>query len=247
MHNYEKFVYLPDPHGDHQCERSNNMAYDFIQDFKPEHVIAGGDVFDFRNLRKGASQEDQMESMAKDVRMGKEWLRRFKPTVYLRGNHCERLWETAEYHANGMVMDIAQSGVNDIENIVAELGCHMIRYWQGQVHKIGQAKFAHGHMCPMHTAKATAEFYGAGTTFVGHTHSVDYYRAKGIDRCEAFVCGCLSRLDVKYAERRGNTSRWENGFAYGLIHKVSGEVMGFQARGLDNGDWIFPSEIMIKE
>ncbi len=243
--NYERFVYLPDPHGDQQCEKSNRIAHEFMQDFKPEHIIAGGDVFDFRNLRNGASKEDQAESMEADVRMGKEWLLKFKPTTYLRGNHCERLWDASEHHANGMVQDVAQRGVRDITNIIDGLGCEMIKYDFKQCKRIGRAKFAHSLFCPMHTAKKGAEYYGAGTTFLGHTHSIDYYQAQGIDFAECFVAGCLSRLDPKYAERRANTSRWQNGFCYGMIHKISGHVMGFQARGLQNGEWVFPSEMVV--
>ena len=240
---YERFIALPDPHGDHADHKSNQIAYEFMQDFEPEHVISLGDVFDFRPLRKGASKEDQAESMAEDVRMGKEWLRKFKPTVYCLGNHDARLWEAMEYNPNGIIMDLARQGVKDIEYICRENNTEIVPYNFKQCHRIGKANFAHGIQCPMHTAKATAEYYGAGTTFVGHTHSIDYYRSKHIVKAEAYVCGCLCKTDPAYAERRPNTSRWENGFAYGMIHKNTGEVTAWQAKGDGDGVWILPSEM----
>lgn len=85
-----------DPHGDMQDLPTRKAFFDFAALWKPKLRICGGDLWDFRPLRAGASDDEKRETMRGDFKAGVKWFNEFKPTVYLRGNHCQRLWRLAK-------------------------------------------------------------------------------------------------------------------------------------------------------
>jgi hypothetical protein len=86
--SFKKFVAGFDVHGDQQCKKTNEVFFKFVDQWKPDYRIAGGDIFDFRPLRGKATTEERRESVMADRNDGMEWLARFEPTHYLLGNHC---------------------------------------------------------------------------------------------------------------------------------------------------------------
>jgi len=88
IHGWKKFLLGTDPHGDMQDEAANRVFFQFADDFKPDLRVCGGDVWDFRPLRKGANEEEKKESVKKDFEAGRDWIKKFKPNFLLRGNHC---------------------------------------------------------------------------------------------------------------------------------------------------------------
>jgi len=87
----KKFVICGDNHGDMADEKSVSALVAFIADFKPEIRVHLGDNWDFRNLRKGASDDEKAASLADDWETGSDFMRAFfdggKENAYLRGNH----------------------------------------------------------------------------------------------------------------------------------------------------------------
>ena len=94
--SWTKFVFATDSHGDMQDDASVAMFFKFMAEWKPAIRVMGGDAFDLRPLRKGASEDEKRESIRADIIAGKKFLKRMQPTHFLRGNHDERLWELAE-------------------------------------------------------------------------------------------------------------------------------------------------------
>lgn len=87
MSNWTRFIAGFDVHGDKQNKVACEVFFRFMKDWKPEIRVMGGDLFDFRPLRRKASEEEKRESMREDFEAGMGFLKRMRPTHYLRGNH----------------------------------------------------------------------------------------------------------------------------------------------------------------
>src|SRR5690349_11522891 len=93
---WDPFVFASDNHGDKQDPRAVKAFTKFLGLWKPTIRIHGGDNWDFRPLRRGASEEEKRESMTADFDAGDRFLKILKPTHFQRGNHDERLWILAK-------------------------------------------------------------------------------------------------------------------------------------------------------
>ena len=49
-----------DVHGDQQDKKACEVFFKFAKDWKPEIRVMGGDLFDFRPLRKKASEDERL-------------------------------------------------------------------------------------------------------------------------------------------------------------------------------------------
>lgn len=87
MSNWTKFQVGFDVHGDQMDPAANRVFFEFASHWKPEIRVMGGDLFDFRPLRRKANEDEKRESMRKDFECGMDWLKQFRPNHYLRGNH----------------------------------------------------------------------------------------------------------------------------------------------------------------
>lgn len=234
-----KFLIATDVHGDKQDAPSNKVLFNFIKDFKPQIRVFGGDLWDFRAIRKGASADEQRESMAADYVAGINWIKQFKPTYFLRGNHDERLWDLAESD-NGVLSDYAASGTVEISALLDSMKCPMLPYHKRDgVLRLGSLKVLHGFHCGVHAARQTALVYGSA--IFGHTHVIDEHSIGGLDRRVARNIGCLCQLDMEYNSRNPNTLRQAHGFAYGVLNDKTGEYHVLQAESI-NGRWVLPSD-----
>ncbi len=219
---------------------ANKALFAFMQSFKPHYRICGGDLFDLRALRKKAGGEEQRESIDADYRAGIDWLKTFKPTHLLRGNHDERLWDKAAENS-GPLSDYCRLLVGDVTDRLVRLDCEMFPYHKRLgVLKIGHLKFLHGFFCGVTAARQTAVSYGSA--LFGHGHAIDVASASGFDRRVARMVGCLCRLDMDYNRASVNSLRYAHGFAYGVIDDKTGNYTCFQCEGVD-GKFYFAEKI----
>ena len=72
-----RFVVASDNHGDMADATATEALFAFIEDYKPEIRIHAGDNWDFRNLRKGASDDEKAASLEDDWDCGARFLERF--------------------------------------------------------------------------------------------------------------------------------------------------------------------------
>lgn len=56
MSNWTRFIAGFDFHGDKQNKAACEVFFRFMKDWKPEIRVMGGDLFDFRPLRRKASE-----------------------------------------------------------------------------------------------------------------------------------------------------------------------------------------------
>ena len=237
--NWKKFIVASDVHGDMQDAAACRVFFNFVQSFKPDIKVFAGDLWDFRAIRKGASEDERQESMAKDYTAGLNWLKTFRPNYFLRGNHDERLWELADSD-KGVMSDYAQSGVVEITSELAKMKCQMLPYHKRDgVLKLGSLKILHGFHCGVFAARQTALVYGSA--LFGHTHVIDEHSIGGLDRRVARNIGALCKLDMDYNSRNPNTLRQAHGFAYGILDERTGVYHVQQAEEI-NGTWMLPSD-----
>lgn len=230
-----------DIHGDKQDASANRVFFQFCELWKPSIRVCGGDLFDLRPMRKGASAEEQRESIKKDFEAGMEWLDRFKPHFFIRGNHDERLYDLAE-NGVGIARDYASTKVQELERELKRKKCRMLPYdKRNNILRIGHLKMLHGFSSGIFAARQTALVYGS--CLFGHIHAIDTHAIPGLERRVAKAVGCLCRLDMDYNSRQPNTLRQAHGFPYGVINEKTGHYHVWQAEKIGS-KWLMASDIV---
>ncbi len=238
---WQRFIAAFDVHGDKQDKQANEAFFKFTAQWKPHIRIFGGDLWDFRPLRSKANDEEKRESMKVDFEAGMDWLKRFKPDYFVRGNHDERLWDLKEAD-NGVRSDYAALGILEIEKETKSMGCRMLPYHKRDgLLRIGHLKVLHGFACGIYAARNTALVYGS--CLFGHVHDITEHSIPGLERRVARSCACLCDLDMPYAARTPNTLRQANGWAYGVINQRSGDYFCWQAEKVGKS-FMIPSDII---
>lgn len=239
--SWTKFIAGFDVHGDKQHANSVRVFHEFTQIWKPKIRVMGGDLWDFRPLRKKASEEERRESMKADFDAGCGFLEDFRPTHLIRGNHCQRLWDLAE-EDRGIQSDFAMQGVDDITDRLDKMKCQMLPYdKRAGILRIGHIKILHGFHSGVYAARQTALIYGS--CLFGHIHTIDEHAIPGLERRVARCCGCLCELDLEYNSRQPSTLRQAHGFAYGIVNEKTGNYHTWQAEEVD-GKWVIPTDMV---
>ena len=233
----QRFIAAFDNHGDMADPGALAAFFDFLEHWKPEIRIHGGDCFDFRALRRGASEEELRDGLTADYDAGCIFIERFRPTHWTRGNHDERLYDRI-----GGDDRMVAGYCKDLADGIAEVtpGCQILPYHKRNgVLTIGHLKVIHGYHAGVTAARQAALVYGS--VLMGHVHTIDVYSIPGIERRVGRVCGALCRLDMDYNRAQPSTLRHAHGWAYGVLFP-SGAYQCWQAETVD-GQWVFPSEI----
>lgn len=235
MTTHRRFVVASDSHGDQVDPDTERALFAFIADFKPQIRIHAGDIFDFRNLRRGASDDEKAHSLEDDWRMGSDFMRRFfdggKENHFLRGNHDERLWHFA-HSATGLLRDYAHDGIARVEKLVKQSRAKMLPYDSRLgVLKLGALKVIHGYAAGIGAARKHAIVYR--NVLFGHTHNCDVAGAESDEGVsEARGIGACCRLDMPYNAHQTGKLRHQNAFCYGLLFE-DGTYQLNQAKKID--------------
>lgn len=225
--SWKRFVFATDIHGDRQHKPTVDALLRFCDLWKPQVRVCGGDLFDFRPMRRGASEDEKAEGFTADFNAGMKFLKLFKPDVYLRGNHCERPWDIAAGRP-GVVRDLMQEFVGKIEREVKAMRCRMLPYHKREgVYQLGHLKMLHGYACGINAARKHAWTYS--NCLFGHTHSIDHVTLERPERTMARNVGCLCELDMDYNRAHIASLRHSHGWAYGVVHDRTGLFHVFQA------------------
>ncbi len=236
MSDVTRWAIAFDNHGNKAVKHVVETFFSFIDDFKPTIRIHGGDCFNFAALRKGASDQDKREAMADDFDAGIKFIERYKPTVFLRGNHDERLYDATKSD-DGKVRDYADSLTKQIKAALA--GCPMIEYNKRKgVYQLGDHKVIHGYNCGMYAARHAAAAYGH--VLMGHVHTDNEQSVARIEGAKGHSFGCMCELDQDYNRGHLNTLAQCHGWAYGFLYP-SGAVQVVHAKQID-GRWILPTD-----
>lgn len=214
-----RFVLAADPHGDMADPPTVAALFDFIADWKPEIRIHMGDNWDFRNLRKGASDDEKAESLAEDWDAGDRFIRRFfdggKERIFLRGNHDERLYDFTR-SATGILRDYANDGAKRLESIIRACRAKMLPYDSAAgIYHLGRLLVIHGFFCGVYACRQHANTYG--NCAFGHVHTDESAPVPSLKAASADSIPCLCRRDLDYANKKTGKLRWAQGWGYGLL------------------------------
>jgi metallophosphoesterase superfamily enzyme len=231
----EKFVALWDLHwgyerkGGHKVplhdSKALNVALSFIKDFKPDHVILGGDILDCGSIshhnfgKPGAVEGFRMLADAKELKeavieplekIGADTL------TYIVGNHEKWLSDliVKTPALDGIVNVEAMLDLDDDWNVVPN----------GETHKLGKLVFMHGDQVKggEHSAKWATVAYEANVRF-GHHHTFQTYtKTSALDANghTGIAVPCLCRKNPNYGG--GSPNRWMQGFLWGYVNGPKG-------------------------
>lgn len=226
----KRWMACGDTHGDMIEPKLRDAALRFRDKFKPHYRIDGGDVFDMRSLRKGASAEERAESVQLDVEAGESWIRDYQPTQLLWGNHDARLWEAKEKCGDANLKMLYNMLADRISDYVASVGCKAFPYdFERGVFKLADTSFIHGYHHNMHAAYKAGQVYGNVIMF--HVHQFARVSIERSDGSVAESCGCMAKKDMGYNRRRTGTFRWDQGFKYGYIQ--DGKLISLDAKWIN--------------
>lgn len=239
----ERFVVAPDTHGDMIDRESEAALFDFMQDWKPTIRVHSGDAWDFRNLRRGASEDEKADSLLDDWDAGSDFLERFfdggKRNHFLRGNHDERLWHL-QRSASGLLRDYAGDCIKRVEALMRKTRAQMLPYDAALgVLRLGNLSVVHGYHHGVGAARMHAAIYR--NVIFGHVHTIESAPVASLEPAEARSIGCLCRRDMDYVNAKTGKLRWGNGWCYGLLFE-DGTYQLFQARKI-NGRFYAASEV----
>ena len=245
MSTPRRFVVASDNHGDLSDGQSTQALFDFIRDFRPDIRVHAGDCFDFRNLRRGASDEEKAGTLEDDWAAGSDFLRRFfdggKRNHFLRGNHDERLWHF-ERSCVGLIRDYARDGIKRIEALVKRSRATMQPYDAALgILDLGKLRILHGYHAGVGAARHHAAIYG--NCLFGHVHTIESAPVASLEPAEARSIGCMCVRDIDYINAKTGKLRWAQGWAYGYLFE-DGTYQLFQTRKI-NGRFYAASEIKI--
>lgn len=201
-----------------------NVALAFAQDFKPDHVILGGDILDCGAIshhnhgKPGAVEGFRLLGDAKELRKSLidpiESLRP-KTLTYIVGNHEDWLTDLVEQVP-------ALEGIVDIRSILS-----LKKKWtiipQGEAFKLGKLVFIHGDQIKggQYPAKLAVDAYQRNV-FFGHHHTHQAFtKVSALDQNghTGTAAPCLCRKGPRYGG--GAPNKWVQGFVHGWSDSTS--------------------------
>lgn len=237
MAKYRKWLCAADNHGDQADPETLAAFHEFARHWKPDHRIHLGDCFDLRWLRGKASEGEKRERVTADIDAGIDFIKRFKPDVFVTGNHDYRLFKAAECD-DGKLADFAAYLICDIKDA---LGSATLLPWckRRGVHSLGKLRFIHGYHSGVYAVRQAAMVWG--NVCMGHIHASDQASFGHLDRVTAHSSGCIAAVDLDYNRGSPGTLRQSNGWLYGLSF-ANGDFIVWHAEKTA-GTWVLPSEI----
>jgi hypothetical protein len=231
------FVYASDSHGDMADPEALQALWAFCKDYKPDVRVAGGDHYDFRALRRGVGSNDAEsgESLKADIEAGNDFMARFRPSVWLWGNHEHRLDTLINTSASAMVRDYCQDIKDAITANAKANGCKTILPYHADkgVYRLGAVAMVHGYAHGINATSLQGLHYAehGGALIHGHTHNLASIALTQHGSGNAFSAGCLcDKAAMAYSAHRLASARWGSGFVAGwvdgrdykawLVHKV---------------------------
>jgi hypothetical protein len=214
----KRFTFLSDTHGNKIDNVASHAAMKFVEEFKPHYRFAGGDYYELKAFRRGATKDEKRESMREDRRAAAGWLRWYRPTHVFEGNHDVRLRDIARA-GNGPLSDYAQETFEEFESVLAELRATYFPYDKrlGRL-KINGISFMHGFgNGGQNAARDHAKVYG--DCMFGHGHARDEQSVPFDGRdATGHMVPCLCDLDMDFQRSALNTLRHSHGFGFGYFN-----------------------------
>jgi len=213
----EKFIIAFDLHSSFQDPRTVDAFFDFKRSFRPTINILGGDIWDLTALRSGASGKDYNTSLADDFKAGADFVKRFKPTAALFGNHEDRM-ERIIQNGSGPTREYSQILMDNITELYDKMNIKPISYDKRNYYQLGNYRVIHGSHCGIGAIRTHAMRYG-GNVIHGHVHAPGTYSVPSVDGFKAYSAPCMCQVDYEYNKTNTTAMGHRNGWIYGIIKR----------------------------
>jgi hypothetical protein len=212
-----RWIFVSDTHGDREDPAAMEAMYEFLNWWKPTVRIAGGDHGDFRSLREKASENERQESCEEDVAAMCRFFERYRPTVWTKGNHDDRVYRVIDDpRTKGTLRDACRAFARRIESSLPESCIRLPYALRRGAHRMGQMHFTHGYAHGKSAALDMVRTFGTSVVF-GDLHRCEETPADDINGSIGMCAGCLCQLDMDYAKNTRGALRWSHGFVYGVM------------------------------
>jgi hypothetical protein len=231
----EKFVALYDVHFGYERRNGHRaplhdskaikVALDFIKEFKPDHVILGGDILDcgcishHNHGKPGAVEGFRLLADAQEARVAIinpiEELKT-KSLTYIVGNHEDWLTDLVDQIP-------ALEGIVDVRSLLK-----LKKAWkiveQGESHRLGKLIFIHGDQIRGGDAIAkNATLAYEKNVRLGHYHTFQAYTKTSAVESNGhtgIAVPCLCKKSPRY--NNGSPNKWMQGFLWGYVNGPEG-------------------------
>jgi hypothetical protein len=200
---------LCDWHIPYEDKRVLNVAFNFIEETKPEIIIID-EVVDFYALSKFSKDPKRRLELQNELDEAQTWLWRLRKRfpnstiTMIESNHDRRLMK----YLSSQAPELAYLRCLKFSHLLGLDGMK-INYTQHFVHK--RVLFKHGDIVRRDSAMtAKAEFVKEGMAGCsGHSHRAGvFYQTLRGGKYSWVECGCLCSLKPDYVE---GTANWQNG------------------------------------
>jgi metallophosphoesterase superfamily enzyme len=226
----ERYLYLTDLHwgyerrGGHKTplhdQKALNVALEFAKDFKPDHIILGGDMLDcgcishHNHGKPGATEGFKLLADAKELQQALiKPVEALKPKTltYITGNHEDWLTDLVDQIP-------ALEGIVDVRSVL-----NLSEKWKivpvGEAHRLGKLVLIHGDQVKggENCAKWATMAYEKNVLF-GHFHTHQQFsKTSAVEEHghTGVAVPCLCKKGPKYGG--GSPNRWQQGFAFGYL------------------------------
>ena len=241
-------IAMGDNHGHLACDDTLDAIMEGVSRYKPKVRVHLGDNWDMTCLRKGIENgsKEAIDNLREDMDAGIKWVRRYKPTHFLFGNHEWRVYDLLQNTDSMSKARKAQDVIDEMKRELRAVGCKVIKPYDVRDCKITieGIDFIHGMSHGKNALLQDQSTYGTpGHGFaMGHLHREEQLNYQHIEGGAAFLCGCAMDISLaNYALRRSATLRWQNGF----LRFVSDgkKYKGYQIHRWDSKHWVFDGEL----
>ena len=241
-------IAMGDNHGHLACDDTLDAIMEGVSRYKPKVRVHLGDNWDMTCLRKGIENgsKEAIDNLREDMDAGIKWIRRYRPTHFLFGNHEWRVYDLLHNTDSMSKARKAQDVIDEMKRELRAVGCKVIKPYDVRDCKITieGIDFIHGMSHGKNALLQDQATYGTpGHGFaMGHLHREEQLNYQHIAGGAAFLCGCAMDISLaNYALRRSATLRWQNGF---LRFVTDGKkYKGYQIHRWDSKHWVFDGEL----
>lgn len=241
-------IAMGDNHGHLACDDTLDAIMEGVSRYKPKVRVHLGDNWDMTCLRKGIENgsKEAIDNLREDMDAGIKWIRRYRPTHFLFGNHEWRVYDLLHNTDSMSKARKAQDVIDEMKRELRAVGCRVIKPYDVRDCKITieGIDFIHGMSHGKNALLQDQATYGTpGHGFaMGHLHREEQLNYQHIEGGAAFLCGCAMDISLaNYALRRSATLRWQNGF---LRFVTDGKkYKGYQIHRWDSKHWVFDGEL----
>jgi len=241
-------IAMGDNHGHLACDDTLDAIMEGVSRYKPKYRVHLGDNWDMTCLRKGIENgsKEAIDNLREDMDAGIKWIRRYRPTHFLFGNHEWRVYDLLHNTDSMSKARKAQDVIDEMKRELRAVGCKVIKPYDVRDCKITieGIDFIHGMSHGKNALLQDQATYGTpGNGFVmGHLHREEQLNYQHIEGGAAFLCGCAMDISLaNYALRRSATLRWQNGFLRFVTDGT--KYKGYQIHRWDSKHWVFDGEL----